>query len=289
MPELPFAKGHALGNDYFVLDQDDLPWPLSPARIRALCDRNRGIGSDGILLGHLDQGRIELRIYNPDGTEAEKSGNGLRIFAAYLRERGLVGEEWFPVRLATDDVRLRVRGKNADGTLDIAAQMGHATFRGEDVGYRKRGEVLGEELKLRAGGSARIHTVSLGNPHCVVFVDELTREDFLQRAPQLAEHAAFRAGTNVQFARVTGPDTLEAWIFERGAGETLASGSSACAVAAAANRTGRIESREVRVQMPGGEVAIELEESGAVRLRGPAVIVFHGRVREEVVAGLAEA
>ena len=288
MPELPFAKGQALGNDYLVIDAADLPWPLEPHRIRLLCDRHRGIGSDGILLGFLDETPIRLRIYNPDGSEAEKSGNGLRIFAAYLHGRGIVRDEPFAVALPKDTVEMRVEDTLPDGQLMIAVDIGTPSFRGADVGFKPEpGEALGAELDLGEAGTARVNPVSLGNPHCVVFVDELDRADFLRRAPALATHPAFVAGTNVQFARVAGPDRLEAWIWERGAGETLASGSSASAVAAAARRLGLVAARELVVDMPGGQVQIQVGEGEALRLRGPAEIVYHGRVAEPVVRRLS--
>ncbi|MBI4545322.1 MAG: diaminopimelate epimerase [Gemmatimonadetes bacterium] len=283
MPELPFSKGHALGNDYLVINAADLPWPLTPARVRALCDRHRGIGADGMLLGSLGEAPFALRIFNPDGSKAEKSGNGLRIFAAYLHGRGLVGSEPFAVRLAKDEVTLQVQSAGPVGVLDVVADMGRASFQGEDVGYRKAGEVLGDELELPGGGTARVHPVSLGNPHCVVFVDELGRDDFLRRAPALATHPAFAAGSNVQFARVAGPDRLEAWIYERGAGETLASGSSACAVAAAALRLGLVTARELVVNMPGGSLEVRVQPDWEIQLRGPAQIVYHGRVSAPMV------
>lgn len=286
MTDLPFAKGQALGNDYLVVDAADLPWPLTPERVRVLCDRHRGIGSDGILLGSVEGGRFRLRIYNPDGSEAEKSGNGLRIFAAYLHGRALVREEAFRVELPGEVVTMQVVGVGEWGELDIVADMGHASFRGQDIGFLPVvGEVGGVELELGDGMTARVHPVSLGNPHCVVVVDELRREDFLSRAPRLATHPAFPRGTNVQFARVAGPDTVEGWIHERGAGETLASGSSACAIAVVTHHLGLVSARELRVRMPGGEARISLCEDGMVRLRGPAQIVFRGGVRAEVAAG----
>ncbi|MBI4408092.1 MAG: diaminopimelate epimerase [Gemmatimonadetes bacterium] len=283
MPELRFAKGQALGNDYLVVDAADLPWPLTPPRIRAFCDRHRGAGSDGILVAELARG-IRLRIYNPDGSEAEKSGNGLRIFAAYLHGRGLVGQDWFEVELVRDRVRLRVERTLAGGVLDVAAEMGRPSFRGDDVGFRPvPGDVIEHELELAGGEKVRVHPVSLANPHCVVFPRELRREDFLRQAPQLATHAAFAAGTNVQFARVLGPDRLEAWIYERGAGETLASGSSACAVSAVAARLGLVAARRLTVEMPGGPVQIDLAADGMVQLRGPAQIVYFGGIAAGVV------
>jgi diaminopimelate epimerase len=231
-----FSKGHGLGNDYLVFDAAALPWPLTPARARALCDRHRGIGSDGVLVGSIDDGAIRLRIYNPDGTEAEKSGNGLRIFGAWLHRRGAVADDWFRVSLVRDHVLMRVEQELSGGALMIRVEMGHASFRGVDVGFRPHNDdVIGERVTLPHGHTARITTVSLANPHCVVFVDHLERDDFLARAPLLCTLDAFRHGTNVQFARIisAAERKLEAWIWERGAGETLASGSSACAVAVA--------------------------------------------------------
>ncbi|HEX7089347.1 MAG TPA: diaminopimelate epimerase [Longimicrobiales bacterium] len=287
MPELPFAKGQALGNDYLVLDAADLPWPLEPHRIRMLCDRHLGIGSDGILLGFLEERPIRLRIYNPDGSEAEKSGNGLRIFAAYLHGRGIVRDEPFAVALPKDTVEMRVEATLPDGQLMIAVDIGTPSFLGAAVGFvPEPGEALGVELDLGEAGAARVNPVSLGNPHCVVFVDELDRADFLRRAPALATHPAFAAGTNVQFARVAGPDRLEAWIWERGVGETLASGSSASAVAAAARRLGLVAARDLVVDMPGGRVQVQAGEGEALRLRGPAEIVYRGRLAEAVAQRL---
>lgn len=277
MPDLRFAKGHGLGNDYIVIDAADLPWPLTVERIRAVCDRHRGAGSDGILLADLEARPFALKIYNPDGSPAEKSGNGLRIFAAYLHRRGLVAGEAFRVRLPKDEVTLKVEAELPAGVLDISAEMGRADFRGEAVGFAPQAEeALGFVLPVEGGGTVRVNPVSLANPHCVVLVDELRRDEFLRLGPRLATHPAFPAGTNVQFARVLGPDRLEAWIWERGAGETLASGSSACAVAAVATRLGLIRPGRVTVEMPGGSVEVTVAEDYAIRLRGPAQMVTEG-------------
>lgn len=279
MPIVSVSKGHGLGNDYLVADASALPAPLSPARIRFLCDRHRGLGSDGILLADLSEG-IALRIFNPDGTEAEKSGNGLRIFGAWLYRHGRVGlGEWFEVRLVRDTVRMRVEAELAHGALRIRVELGRAVFRGESVAFApQRGEVLDYELALPAGGTARINTVSLSNPHCVVFTDRLQRGDFLQRAPQLCTHPAFTAGTNVQFARVAGERTLEAWIWERGAGETLASGSSASAVCAAAVRRGLVQAGLLEVIMPGGTASVEVTGGYEVILVAPAQLIYQANL-----------
>lgn len=276
-------KGVALGNDYLVIDSADLPWPLTAARCRAICDRHTGVGSDGILVIDVADG-FSLRILNPDGTEAEKSGNGLRILAAWLHGRGLVRSgDWFTVRLVRDTVRMRVEGERDDGALDVLAHMGRASFSAEATGFAGYGEILGQPLDLPGGGTAAITVVSMANPHCVVFVERLDREDFLQRAPLLCTHSAFAHGTNVQFATVYEPDSLEIWIWERGVGETLASGSSACAAAAAAVRRGLLRPGPIEVRMRGGNAGIDVGDNYAIRLRGPARMVFSARIPDDLV------
>jgi diaminopimelate epimerase len=282
--DIRFCKGQALGNDYFVIDAAELPVPLTPERAVQLCDRHRGAGSDGVLLADLAASPVHLRIINPDGTEAEKSGNGLRIFGAFMYGRGHARlNDWFDVRLARDTVSMRVEQELDAGAVLIRVQMGPASFRGAEVGFvPEADEVLEHTLELPGGAMAVVNTVSLGNPHCVVFVDNLSRSDFLARAPQLCTHAAFSAGTNVQFARVIGPRELEAWIWERGAGETLASGSSACAVASAAVRRGFVEPGQFVVQMEGGSVEVTVSEDYDVELLGPAQIVYEARLMDAV-------
>lgn len=289
MNTLRFQKGHGLGNDYLVVDAADLTCELTPARARLLCDRHRGIGSDGVLLADLSNG-VALRIINPDGTEAEKSGNGLRIFGAYLHGRGLVGMDWFDVSLTKDTVSMRVEELLDNGVLMIRVEMGRASFEPDAVAFTPESAgapgITGAPYRvaLRNGATADINTVSLSNPHCVVFVDELQREDFVARAPQLCTHHSFKAGTNVQFAHVLDATTVEAWIWERGAGETLASGSSASAVCAAAVKRGFLKPGAFEVRMQGGSAEVEVSADYMVKLRGPAQIILEGRLSEGVNA-----
>jgi len=283
---LPFAKGHGLGNDYIVIRRRELPAP-SAQQIRALCDRHTGIGSDGVLLLDDESTPFALRIFNPDGTEAEKSGNGLRIAGAFLHLHGRVSTgETFPVALSRDTVTMTVERELDDGALLIRVEMGVATFRGSDVGFVNGDrEVVNRDLELPDGTIASINTVSLGNPHCVVFIDRLDREDFLRRAPQLCTHEDFAHGTNVQFARVIDDRNIEAWIWERGAGETRASGSSASAVAAAAVHNSLIPPGSITIHMQGGDARIEVFPSYDVVLTAPAVIVFQGELLHSIAAG----
>ncbi len=278
-----FFKGHGLGNDYLALDAAELTFELAPPAIRLICDRHLGAGSDGILArvpsGSADFG---LRIYNPDGTEAEKSGNGLRIFAAYLLSGGHVRERSaFTVETPGGVVEMEIVGEPRPGVVDVRVEMGRASFQSADVGLGGPDrEVDGEMLELEAGDRVTITAVSMGNPHCVIFEDEVDMEDLRRRAPQISAHPSFTRGTNVQFARAVEPDAVEAWIWERGAGETLASGSSACAVAAAAVRRGLVTARDLEIRMPGGTLLASISEDWMVTLRGPAEAVYVGKLSD---------
>jgi diaminopimelate epimerase len=285
MKGLRFAKGHGLGNDYLVVERADLPWPLTVPRIQHICDRHIGIGSDGVLIADISDGQFALRIYNPDGSEAEKSGNGLRIFGAYLYlYRHVRLNEWFSVTLVKDSVRMRVEEELAAGALQIRVELGRASFRGVDAGFApEAGTVREYELALPQAAPARVNPLSLANPHCVVFVDDLDRDDFLLRAPRICTHTAFPRGTNVQFARVLDRHAIEAWIWERGVGETLASGSSAAAVSAAALHNGLIEPGLVEIRMLGGTAEIDVSPDYFVKLRAPAQIILTGEVLAGVV------
>ncbi|CAN5712449.1 diaminopimelate epimerase [soil metagenome] len=285
-----FFKGHGLGNDYIALDLGDYPGNLSPGVVRLLCDRHRGIGSDGVL-GRVSSRRAEfgLRIFNPDGTEAEKSGNGLRIFAAYLLDLGEVAiNQQFSVDTAGGVVEMEVISDR--GTeLMVEVEMGIATFRTVDVGLAGPDrDGAGEWLEMAAGDRLTINTVSLGNPHCVVFMDELSADDLRRLGPEISTHPHFQQGTNVQFARVAGPSTMEAIVWERGAGETLASGSSACAVAAAAVKRGLVSGSPIEVVMPGGTLEVTVREDWGVLLRGPVEGVCRGDLTADHLTRLEE-
>lgn len=284
---VPFYKGHGLGNDYLALELGELPLELTPPAVRLLCDRHTGVGSDGIL-GRVPSSTADfgLRIFNPDGTEAEKSGNGLRIFAAYLLERGEVETgRAFTVETPGGTVGMTILARTDEGVLIVEAEMGTASFLSTDVGLAgAEREVDNEALELAAGDAVLINTVSIGNPHCVVFQDALDPEDLRRRAPQISTHPAFARGTNVQFAVPAEPGAVDAWVWERGAGETRASGSSACAVAAAAVRRGLVSERRVEVRMPGGALHVEVRDDWSLMLRGPVEGVYRG----ELTRGMLE-
>jgi diaminopimelate epimerase len=284
---IPFAKGHGLGNDYVVMAQADLRAPLSTKAIQRICDRNWGVGGDGILLmvptGRADFG---VRIFNPDGSEAEKSGNGLRIFAKYLWDHGHAKTPAFTVDTKGGVVECQCRVR--DGRVDfVSVEMGRATFRAPEIPMNGPDrDVVGVPLQLGDGTALTVTAVSLGNPHCVTFVERLDEAAARRLGPLLEHHPAFPNRTNVQFARVAGRDAVDILIWERGAGFTLASGSSSCGAAAAAVRNGRCDPGRVRVRMPGGELVVEVRPDWSLRLEGPVEEVYTGTLTAEFAASL---
>lgn len=288
---MEFFRAHGLGNDYLVADDGQLDPPLSPPAIRLICDRHRGVGSDGILVKTAStDADFGVRIYNPDGSEAEKSGNGLRIYAAYLHAEGLVREgSPFTVQTLGGLVTMLVSNTGSSGVMMVEVEMGRASFMSSAVGLSGPDrEVDGEMLELEGGDRVAMNTVSIGNPHCVCFEDELIFDDLRRRGPQISTHPWFERGVNVQFARAVGPAEVEAFVWERGAGETLASGSSACAVAAASVRRGIVRERQVAVRMPGGTLDVTVGDAWDLVLRGPVESVCRSRLTEEFLAQLKE-
>ncbi|MBI2755514.1 MAG: diaminopimelate epimerase [Chloroflexi bacterium] len=268
------AKYHGLGNDYLVCDPDEIPFELTPERVRLLCHRNLGLGADGVLLlcPGADGADVGLRILNPDGSEAEKSGNGLRIFAAWLVDTARIAAGSFRVWTRGGVVGIEIE-RPRDAPAAVTVDMGLATVRSDLT----RIDVLGERLDVVA--------LSIGNPHCVVPRQRLDPEDLRRLGPAIETHASFPNRTNVQLVCPTSHNTVEALIWERGAGETMASGSSACAVAVACHHLG-LTGRTVQIRMPGGDLAIRLAEDGHVWMRGPAEAVYTAAVEGDLLRRL---
>lgn len=269
-----FTKYHALGNDYLVLD--DAP-PLEPALIRRICDRHFGIGSDGILLPQLADTSIGVRIFNPDGSEAEKSGNGLRIFARWLWDNRHVGDAPFAVQTRGGTVRCTVQQNGA--MVDVA--MGRVSFWSADIPVAgPPREVLEESLSV-GDRELVVSAATIGNPHCVVICPEATPHLARELGPILETHPLFPQHTNVQFVRIIDQHSVQIEIWERGAGYTLASGSSSCATAAVCHRLGRCASA-VQVHMPGGTLAISIAPDWNVQMIGPVRHVATGVLAEDI-------
>jgi diaminopimelate epimerase len=243
-----------------VIDPADFELPLTPARIRLICDRHLGVGADGICYGPLPQPEspLTMRFFNPDGTEAEKSGNGLRIFARYIWDRGYDVRAEFPIAIGDEVAPVTVLDEEAQ---ELTIGMGRLSF-----GF------VEEEMQFGAW-VGRATAVAIGNPHCVIFTDDVAA--IRQLGPLIENAPTFPNRTNVQLGRIVDEHTMEIEIWERGAGYTLASGSSASAVAGAAIKTGRCSS-PVRVRMPGGAVLVEVDADWRVMLTGAVAAVYKG-------------
>lgn len=260
-----FSKWQALGNDYLLVERAELAVPLTPERVRALCDRHYGVGADGLLEIRSQVGvEAHVEIWNPDGSTAELSGNGTRIAARWLAER-IRGEA---AKEKEESLRILVCGRLTVAVVSGSSVRMHLGL--VHVGANERLDVDGEELELTP--------VSVGNPHAVLR-REPTRRDLLRLGPLIERHARFPQRTNVQLVRVESRSELTVAVWERGAGETLSSGTSAVAAAAAAVRNGWAES-PVAVRLPGGEVRVEVVGDTAY-LTGPAEEVFRGELPDE--------
>lgn len=278
---MKFVKYQALGNDYLVVHPEQAGERLSADFARWLCDRRYGAGSDGVLLGPLpaETCAFSLRLYNPDGTEFEKSGNGLRIFARYLWDNGLVGNDPFRVHTPGGEVHCRVH----PGGRTVTVEMGQVRFNSKDIPVSGPDrEVLNEELTVERA-DFRISAATIGNPHCIVHCDHISMEDALRWGPLIEKHALFPKHTNVQFLKTIDANNIQIQIWERGAGYTLASGTSSCAAAAVAHRLGWCE-QDIAVHAPGGVLKVSLSGEFYATLEGPVTKVFEGVTFEEGVA-----
>ncbi|HEY6167270.1 MAG TPA: diaminopimelate epimerase [Verrucomicrobiae bacterium] len=276
---MKFWKYHALGNDYLVMTPHEFPVPPTEAQIRAICHRNFGIGSDGILYGPLPSKKAPfgLRIFNPDGSEAEKSGNGLRIFSRFLYDQKHVGTDEFAIETPGGVVRSTV---SAGGRL-VRVEMGRVSFWSDAIPITgPRREVINEKIVVTQEGFTYC-AATVGNPHCVIPVEKATPELAKQYGPHLETHPNFPRRTNVQFLQVLDRNNIRIEIWERGAGYTLASGSSSSASAAVARKLGLVD-KSITVHMPGGEIQIELSDDYDVLMTGPVTRVGEGTLSAEL-------
>ena len=269
-----FWKAHGLGNDYLVWTDglSSQSNELTVQRVVKICDRHRGLGSDGILEPKVSsRADIGLRIWNPDGSKAEKSGNGIRIFAWWwaVYQNRVVGAKPFTVDTGYDVVSCVVDRET--GVVDV--EMGRATFDKELIPTAE--DVWARSIQMPDGTNIDAYAVGIGNPHCVIFVDnssEFSRMPWREWGAYLEYHALFPNRINVQFATVLSESSIEIRIWERGAGETAASGTSSCAVACAAHRLGLVGDK-IEMKMQGGVLNVEIEADWSVRLCGPVETV----------------
>ena len=271
---MQFEKWQALGNDYLIVESGRLPWELTPARIRRLCDPHLGIGSDGILLlsPSEDPAYVALlRIFNPDGSEAELSGNGAREAVMYLRRRGHVDADEFAILTAAGPIRPRVTGP-----ATCTVEMGRAATASRDF---PSGAPDGRGELVAGGRGWRFQHVSIGNPQCAIECAELDELDLAAIGPSIEHHQLFPNRTNVSWFHELEPGVIRARIFERGVGETLSSGTGASGAAVAHRLAGGPP--RIVVRLDGGELEVEVGEDLQVTLTGWAVPVYAGTLADD--------
>ncbi|WP_340111401.1 diaminopimelate epimerase [Maribellus mangrovi] len=281
-----FVKSHGLGNDYIVLDHENITFKLTEAAIIRISDVHFGIGSDGILLKvPSEKADFGLRILNPDGSEAEKSGNGLRIFSKYLYDHGFTTAKSFSIETPGGLVRAEIMEEREGKAYMIKVDMGKAIFDAEKIPVNiEKPECIDEPLPLH-DQTFYINCVSVGNPHCVILVDDLNEAEVKTYGSDIENHPLFPRRINVQFAKVISPTEVEIMIWERGAGWTLASGSSSCAVAATVLKRGLSE-RDLTIKMPGGTLHIEIDEDWEIRMTGEVREIASGTLSAELIQDL---
>ena len=281
MAEITLRKYHGLGNDYLIYDPNRNACELQERQVEALCRRNLGVGADGILYGpFFDGDKMRVRIFNPDGSEAEKSGNGIRIFSKYLKDMGYVTEESYVLHTKAGETR--VTFLNEQGDL-MRVDMGYPEFVAKEipvVGFE--GEIVNEAIFF-GDNFYNATCVSLGNPNCVLMLEEVSQKKAMQLGPYVENSRYFPNRINMQLCQGLDRENIQIEIYERGAGYTYASGTGACAAAAASHKMGFVGDR-VTVHMHGGELLVEFARDGRIDMTGPVVYIGSITLAEQFFA-----
>jgi len=274
-----FYKYQAQGNDYIVVDPKDLETELSTEQIITICHPHYGIGSDGLLVGpyNSDRGDFGLRLFNPDGGEFEKSGNGLCIFSRYIRDQHLVTENEFTIDTPGGLVQARV---HEDGRA-VTIAMGQVSFDSEKIPVEGPQREVLNEILIIDGQDYRYCAATIGNPHCVVLLNEISPELARRIGPIFETAPRFPNRTNVQFLEVIDRNNIRIEIWERGVGYTLASGSSSCAAAAVAQRLGYCD-RQITVHCAGGDIKIKIAADFFITMTGAVTKICSGELAAEI-------
>jgi diaminopimelate epimerase len=279
-----FVKTHGLGNEYVILNSKEINFDLTNELIKRICNVHYGIGSDGILLKvPSSKADFGVRIFNPDASEAEKSGNGLRIFAKYLYDYSFAGRKDFTIETLGGIVNAHVVEEWNGKAFMIKVDMGRANFIASQIPviYDKE-ECFSEKLKIK-DKEYLIHCVSVGNPHCTVLIDHLDEAEIKQYGSFIENHPMFPNRINVQFAKILSRNEVQILIWERGAGFTLASGSSSSAVASVMVKKGLVD-KNVTIKMLGGELNIELDDDWSIRMTGEVREICSGVLSNELIS-----
>ncbi len=283
---MEFVKAHGTGNDFVVIDDLEDRMELDPEFVRRVCDRHFGIGADGVIrIAPGSAAPFFMDYRNADGSVAEMCGNGVRVVGKYLADREHVGSAF--------DLETRAGVKRLELTFDrngmvdlVSVDMGAPSFDRADLPMTGQGEALKEPLE--AGGQVFEATcLSMGNPHVIVFVDDVDTAPVTSAGPLLERHPAFPKFTNVEFVQVVGPQRLRQRTWERGVGETLACGTGACAVAVASQTRG-FTGQRVTIELLGGPLELEWARGGPVRMTGPAREVAHGTLAPDFLAAIGD-
>lgn len=281
-----FVKTHALGNEYIVFDEEKINFELTEKAIKRICNVNFGIGSDGILLKvKSDKADFGLRIFNPDGSEAEKSGNGLRIFCKFIYDYGFTNSDEFSVETKGGIADAKIIETSNKKAKLISVDMGKAIFESKKIPTNfQTDEVIGEKITVY-DKEYEISCVSVGNPHCVIIKEQLDIDEVKKYGKGIENHGLFPNRINVQFAKVLSRSEVEILIWERGAGFTLASGSSSSAVACVLRKKGLIDS-DVKIKMLGGEIKIRIDDNWNIKMTGEVRQIAEGILSSELLEDL---
>jgi diaminopimelate epimerase len=281
-----FVKMHGLGNEYIVLDSTNIDFKLTEQAIKRLCNIHFGIGSDGIVM-YVPSSKADFgfRVYNPDGSEAEKSGNGLRILCKYLYDYGYAKSRKFSIETLSDMVYAEVvEEMNGKASL-IRVDMGKAIFNSHDIPVDSDiPEFIGQKIKV-GDKEFEVNCVSVGNPHCVIIKQELNEDEIRKYGPLIENHPLFPNRINVQFAKVLSDRDARILIWERGAGYTLASGSSSCAVSSVLVKRGLVTG-DLTIHMQGGILKIQIDSDWNIRMTGEVREIARGIFSPELLEDL---
>lgn len=286
MEKNSFIKMHGLGNEYIVLDSSNIDFKLTKRAIQRLCNIHFGIGSDGIVIKvPSTKAEFGFRVYNPDGSEAEKSGNGLRILCKFLYDYGHTIKKHFSIETLTDIVYADIVEEEKGKATLVKVDMGRAVFASRDIPVDSdKPEFIGQ--KIRAGDKEyEVNCVSVGNPHCVVIKQDLDEEEIRNYGPLLENHPLFPNRINVQFAKVLSDHDARILIWERGAGFTLASGSSSCAASSILVKRGLVKG-DLTMHMQGGTLKIQIDDQWNIKMTGAVREIASGHLSPELMEDL---
>ncbi len=281
-----FVKAHGLGNEYIILNSEEIDFELSVQAIKRLCNIHFGIGSDGVVLKvPSTKADFGFRVYNPDGSEAEKSGNGLRILCKYLYDYGFTRSHEFSLETLTDIVHAHIVEERKGKAEMISVDMGKAIFTSRDIPVASdKAEFIGQEI-VAGDMKFEVNCVSVGNPHCVVIKKDLDEQEIRKYGPLLENHALFPNRINVQFAKPVSENEARILIWERGAGYTLASGSSSCAAASVLVKRGLVKG-DLSMYMKGGTLKINIDKHWNIRMTGEVREIARGVLSRELIEDL---